>query len=354
MPINVLIIDDSATIRALYQQLLSDVPDIQVVGVAVDALDARDQVKRLNPHVLTLDIEMPGMDGLAFLEKIMTLRPMPVIMASTLTQKGADASIRALELGAVDCIGKPTDIQTPEGMRRMKAELTSKIRAAAAARILARATAPTSVQALPSLPALSDPAIDLIAFGSSTGGVEALRSIFQQLPNNMPPIVFAQHMLEQFTPALATRLNAISGIAIGEAQHGARLLPGHAYLAPGGRHLRVTRQGSQLISRVEPGAPISGHCPSVDALFHSVAGAAAERAVGVLMTGMGKDGAQGLQAMRERGARTIGQSESSCVVYGMPKAAQALGAVETELSLADIPRRLVSLVTQQKTARHAV
>lgn len=348
--ITVLIVDDSALIRKIYRELLGDAPDIEVLDTAVDAQDARTKIKQLNPQVVTLDIEMPGMDGLSFLEKIMTLRPMPVIMASTLTQKGADATLRALELGAVDYISKPTGAQTRNALVGLKEDLISKIRAAAQANITPRHRAETAAV----LPFRAAATNRLIAIGSSTGGVEALRDIFQQLPTGLPPIVMTQHMPESFTASFAARLNSVSQVEVAEAKDGMKLQPGHAYLAPGGKHLSVIKQGASWICRLDTNPPVSGHRPSVDVLFESVAQAAGDRGVGVILTGMGKDGAQGLLKMREHGAYTLGQSESSCVVYGMPKAAKLVGAVHKELPLADIPAHLLAFLEQERTEKYAI
>lgn len=335
-PITVLIVDDSALIRRLFSELLSEAPDIQVVGTAADAVEARAMIKQFNPDVLTLDIEMPGMDGLSFLEKIMALRPMPVIMISTLTQKGAEPTLRALEIGAVDYLSKPTTAQTRNNLSVLSEQLVEKVRSAAQANLKAR----SSVQqaAKPSVITFKPGAgcNKMIAIGSSTGGVEALRDIFLALPSNCPPIVMTQHMPEQFTPSFAARLNQLSQVSVAEAHNGAKLMPGHAWLAPGSHHLKVVRRGGDLVCRLEDGPTVSGHRPSVDVLFDSVAEAAGDRAVGVILTGMGRDGAQGMLKMRQAGAYTIGQSQNSCVVYGMPKAAAAAGAVQIELPLSDI------------------
>lgn len=345
-PITVLIIDDSALIRQLFTELLAAEPDIHVLGTAIDPYDAREKIKRLNPDVLTLDIEMPKMDGLSFLEKIMTLRPMPVIMVSTLTQRGAGETIRALEIGAFDYISKPLGMQTRQTLGLLKAELCEKIRAAAGANIrVGHKLAETASQVLTYSPHSGEPT--LIAIGSSTGGVEALRDIFLQLPETMPPIVMAQHMPGNFTTSFAARLNGLSQMTVAEARDGDVLERGHAYLAPGEQHLRILREQGRFVCRLSEDAPVSGHRPSVDVLFHSVAQCARTDAVGILLTGMGKDGALGLHAMRQAGAHTIGQNEASCVVYGMPRAARIIGAVENELSLGDIPRHLISYCEQK-------
>ena len=351
-PITVLIVDDSALIRKIFQEILSESGDIKVVGTAINAQDAREKIKQLNPDVLTLDIEMPGMDGLSFLEKIMTLRPMPVIMASTLTQKGAGETIRALELGAVDYISKPVQSQTRSTLAVLRDDLVSKVRSAAQANIGARSVA---VSAQPKLLSFKPPRINdkIIAIGSSTGGVEALRDIFLSLPENTPPIVMTQHMPEHFTTSFAARLNTISKVNVAEAYDGAKLQNGHAWLAPGGKHLKIVRKGADYICKLNTTENVSGHRPSVDVLFDSVADAAGASAVGVILTGMGKDGAAGMLKMRERGAYTFGQSQSSCVVYGMPKAAFAIGAVIKELPLSDISAHVLHYCEQEGKRTHA-
>jgi two-component system chemotaxis response regulator CheB len=345
-PVTVLIIDDSAVIRHLFREMLADAPGIDVVGVASDAYEAREKIKQLNPQVLTLDIEMPGMDGLSFLEKVMSLRPMPVVMVSTLTQKGAGATFKALELGAVDYISKPVASQDSDALRPLRQELIEKITAAAQANLQRRVMRP--VQKEPVVLGFRPHAGiggQLIAIGSSTGGVEAL-------PGNLPPIVITQHMPPTFTTSFAARLDGLSQVAVHEAQDGMVLEQGHAYLAPGGLHLKVVRKGRQLMCRVEEGDPVSGHRPSVDVLFHSVAETVGPHALGVILTGMGKDGANGLHAMRQRGAYTIGQDQASCVVYGMPKAAKAIGAVITELPLAEIAQHMLGYC--EKEISHAL
>jgi two-component system chemotaxis response regulator CheB len=344
--VTVLIVDDSALIRHLFTELLSSDPGIRVIGTAEDPFDARTKIKELNPDVITLDIEMPKMDGLSFLEKIMTLRPMPVLMVSTLTQKGSAETLRALELGAVDYIAKPTGGEIENQLGTLQQELCEKVHAAAASRVATRKVA-ASISAPPAPSTLSytphTAAPHLIAIGASTGGVETLRTIFGSLPGNLPPILITQHMPVQFTASFALRLDSLSPITTAEATHQQKLLPGHAYVAPGNQHLRVVRQGNDYYSLLDgEGEPISGHRPSVDALYESVAEQAGAHALGVLLTGMGKDGANGLLAMRQKGAHTIGQNEATCVVYGMPKAAQALGAVAEELALSAIPARIVA------------
>lgn len=336
--ITVLIVDDSVLIRQMFTEMLSSVPDIKVLDTASDPIEAREKIKQLNPDVLTLDIEMPKMDGLSFLEKIMTLRPMPVVMASSLTQKGADETIRALEIGAFDYVSKPVTNQNRDTIGALKDELIAKVRAASLANMTRRSMGRQQVAAPGVIPfnPQGGHSRHIIAIGASTGGVEALREIFQRLPGNCPPIVITQHMPVAFTKSFAARLNSYSQVTVSEACNHDRLKTGHAYLAPGGLHLKVVKVGMDFVCKLEDGASVSGHKPSVDVLFHSVAEAVGSRAVGVILTGMGKDGAMGLKDMRDHGAYNFGQNEASCVVYGMPQVAQKMGAVHKELPLSDI------------------
>jgi two-component system chemotaxis response regulator CheB len=322
-PVKVLVVDDSATMRALIIDALRADPDLQVVGQAADPIEARAAIKALNPDVVTLDIEMPNMNGLEFLERLMRLRPVPVVMVSTLTQRGADISIAALELGAVDCVGKPV-AGGGEGFR----ELAIKVKSAALARLR-----PTEASTPAAAPAADyRPSGALVAIGASTGGVEALIKVITAFPANCPPTVITQHMPVTFTTSLAARLDRLSAPTVSVAEEGAEILPGHVYLAPGDRHLRVTGGRTPRCTLGDDG-PVSGHKPSVDALFSSVAAAWGARAVGVILTGMGKDGAAGLLEMRRAGAATLGQDQDTCVVYGMPRAAFEIGGVERQLAL---------------------
>ncbi len=319
--VRVLVVDDSATIRGILIARLSRDPDIEVVGEAGDPIEARGAIKALEPDVITLDIEMPKMNGIEFLEKIMRLRPMPVIMVSTLTQAGAAISVEALELGAFDCVGKPDF----DG-------LAEKVKAAARARVR-----PLGDRALPT-PRKGNyrPSNKLLAIGSSTGGVEALLSMLSCFPENCPPTVITQHMPPSFTSSFAARLDKICAPKVQEASDGAPLLHGRVYIAPGGpRHLEV-QGGMQPRCALREGPLVNGHCPSVDVLFTSVARLYGRRSVGVILTGMGRDGAAGLKQLRDTGARTLGQDEATSVVYGMPKAAFELGAVERQVSLTGI------------------
>lgn len=341
MAIRVLIVDDSALMRQILTEILSSDPAIEVVGTAPDPLVARERIKALSPDVLTLDIEMPVMDGLTFLEKLMALRPMPVVVVSTLTRKGADAAVRALELGAIDSVGKPLiDIRT--GMAELSAELIGKVKAAAMARPRATARAPIGGKPLVVDPSLST-AGRIVAIGASTGGVEALQNVIGRLPAGAPAVLVTQHMPAGFTSSFARRLDTQCAVSVLEATDGRRVLPGHVYIAPGAQHLELARSGAHYICRLHDGPAVSGHRPSVDVLFHSVAVAAGRNAVGIIMTGMGRDGADGLLAMRKAGAITYGQSEASCLIYGMPRAAMAAGAVQTELPLDRLASEIVTL-----------
>jgi two-component system, chemotaxis family, protein-glutamate methylesterase/glutaminase len=345
MTIGVLVVDDSATMRGLIGAALKRDPEIEVLGFANDPLEAREQIKKLNPDVVTLDVEMPKMNGLEFLEKIMRLRPTPVVMVSTLTQAGADVTLAALELGAVDCIGKPVGGVTAQ---EAFAELTAKVKAAARARV--------KPYAGPVTPAERDGnyrASDcVLAIGSSTGGVEALMTILATFPATCPPTVITQHMPATFTKSFAARLDKISGAHVTEAKDGDRLLPGHVYVAPGGdQHMEVAGV-SQPVVRLRPGEPVNGHRPSVDVLFESVA-KLNRPSVGVILTGMGRDGAAGLLNMRKSGAHTLGQDESSSVVYGMPRVAFEMGAVERQYGLSRMGPAILNLCSAADHQRSA-
>jgi two-component system chemotaxis response regulator CheB len=338
--IRVLVVDDSATMRGLITAALNRDPDIEVVGAAGDPFEARGMIKALNPDVVTLDIEMPNMNGIEFLEKIMRLRPMPVVMVSSLTQAGAEMTLRALELGAVDCVAKPTlATNTADTLN----EVAAKVKAAARASIRTKTDDKPQVRRKDYMPSG-----DIVAIGSSTGGVEALLSILSLFPETCPPTVITQHMPATFTASFAARLDRASGAKVQEAADGALLEPGKVYVAPGGAtHLEVVRSAG-LRCRLTQGDPVSGHRPSVDVLFSSVAQAVGDKAVGAILTGMGRDGAQGLLAMRKAGARTVGQDEQSCVVYGMPRTAFELGAVEKQVSLSSIGQTILDLASARR------
>ncbi len=351
MPVKVLVVDDSALMRQLLSELLTSDPRIQVVGAASDPYVAREQIKALNPDVITLDIEMPRMDGLSFLEKLMALRPMPVVVVSTLTQKGADAVVRAMELGAVDCVAKPL-LDMRAGMTALRDELVAKVLVAASSRPAARAGDPAQ-----SKPLVFDPHLStagwIIAVGASTGGVEALQKLLTAMPSNAPAILVTQHMPPGFTTSFAKRLHERCAMPVFEATHGQRVMPGQIYIANGSYHLELMRSGAHYACRLHDGPPVSGHRPSVDVLFASVAAAAGKNAIGVILTGMGQDGAAGLLEMRRAGARTRGQDEASCVIYGMPKAAKLLGAVEAERPLSKMAADILALTQERAGAAHA-
>ncbi|ATN33007.1 chemotaxis response regulator protein-glutamate methylesterase [Rhizobium sp. ACO-34A] len=341
-PARVLVVDDSPTMRGLITAVLNSDPEVDVVGQAGDAMEARAAIKQLNPDVVTLDIEMPNMNGLEFLDKIMKLRPMPVIMVSTMTHRGAEATLAALEIGAFDCVGKPGP-----GEPRPFGDLADKVKAAARSGLrYARGAAPA--------PVAPSPATDfrvgrkIVAIGSSTGGVEALITVLQKFPRNCPPTVITQHMPPTFTKSFAERLNRLCAPVVEEATDGARLEIGKIYLAPGGdRHLQVVNASAPSCRLLER-PPVNGHRPSVDVLFDSVAELAGRNAVGVILTGMGRDGASGLLKMRHAGARTLGQNEKTCVVYGMPRVAHELGAVEQQLPLGSIGEEILKLTAARK------
>lgn len=338
--IKVLCVDDSALIRNLLREIIDTQPDMKVVAVAPDPLVARDLIKQHNPDVLTLDVEMPRMDGLDFLERLMRLRPMPVLMVSSLTQAGSEVTLRALELGAVDFIAKPS-LGIRDGMLDYAEEIVSRIRAAARSRPRQRPPINTPVTALRA-PMISSE--KLIIIGASTGGTEAIRQVLEPLPANSPAILITQHMPGGFTRSFAERLNRLCRIGVKEAENGERVLPGHAYIAPGDHHLELARSGANYIIRLHDGAPVNRHRPSVDVLFNSAARCAGRNAVGALLTGMGKDGAAGLLEMRQAGSSTLAQDEQSCVVFGMPREAIALNAATEVTALSEIAPRLMSLV----------
>ena len=337
MKTKVLIVDDSALIRSVMSEIVNSQTDMEVVATAPDPLVARELIKKHNPDVLTLDVEMPKMDGLDFLEKLMRLRPMPVLMVSSLTERGSEITMRALELGAVDFVTKPKiSIQT--GMREYTELITDKIRAAARARVKARTLhAPTPGTQLPQLRSPLISSEKLIIIGASTGGTEAIREFLMQMPSDCPGILIAQHMPEGFTSSFARRLDSLCRISVTEAAGNERILPGHAYIAPGHSHLLLTRSGANYMTKIEQTDPVNRHRPSVDVLFRSAALAAGKNAVGVILTGMGKDGAAGMLEMKNAGAHNFAQDEASCVVFGMPREAIAIGAAHEVAPLQALP-----------------
>ena len=356
MPIKVLIIDDSALIRSLLSEIINRQPDMVVVGTAPDPLVARERIKALNPDVLTLDVEMPKMDGLAFLERLMRLRPMPVVMVSSLTEKSSAITLQALELGAFDFVTKPK-IDIRNGLQEYAEELTGKIRGAARTRVRrssSQGAAHLAVQQKNSADVVLaaehhafSTTEKVILLGASTGGTEALKALLVDLPADCPGILITQHMPEAFTKTFAKRLDGLCRIAVKEAEHGERVLPGHAYLAPGNRHLLLKRSGANYITELSDGPTVSRHRPSVDVLFRSAANCAGRNAIGIIMTGMGDDGAAGMLEMHQAGACTLAQDEESCVVFGMPREAIARGGVDEIVALHDLSRRLSSWLSSQ-------
>jgi len=348
--IRVLVVDDSALVRQVLTRALAADPGIDVIGAAPDPYVARDKIKALDPDVLTLDVEMPRMDGLAFLEKLMRARPMPVIMVSSLTQSGCETTLKALELGAIDFVAKPR-VGLTEALETLSVEVVEKVKAAAAARVRASRPPVPRPEGPARLPGGHFQTTDImIAMGASTGGTEALREVLTAMPADAPGTVVVQHMPEQFTRAFANRLNGLCAVHVKEAEDGDRVLAGHVLLAPGNHHVRVVRDGAAWRVRTSQDAPVNRHRPSVDVLFQSVAGALGHNAIGVIMTGMGNDGARGLLAMRQAGAQTVAQDEASCVVFGMPKEAIALGGAERIVPLSRIPSVVLGLVSDRDSA----
>lgn len=368
----VVVVDDSALVRSLLTEIINRQPDMECVGAAADPLIAREMIRNLNPDVITLDVEMPRMDGLDFLSRLMRLRPMPVVMVSTLTERGAEVTLRALELGALDFVAKPK-IGITDGLKQLAEDITEKIRTASKAHIRrvvvpAVAAMPQATSALgsaaaalhghnpqaahagsggaaPVRPALSPigrlSTEKIIFIGASTGGTEATKDVLIHLPADCPAVMITQHMPPGFTKSYAARLDSLCRISVAEARDGERVLPGHAYLAPGGFHLAVERSGANYIARVTDGDPVNRHKPSVEVLFNSAARVVGPNALGVMLTGMGADGAQAMRTMRDAGSFNIVQDEASCVVFGMPKEAIAHGAAHEVLSLNRIASRLI-------------
>ncbi|SCK60139.1 two-component system, chemotaxis family, response regulator CheB [Variovorax sp. HW608] len=344
--IKVLCVDDSALIRSVMTEIINSQPDMTVVGTAADPLVARDLIKVTNPDVLTLDVEMPRMDGLEFLEKLMRLRPMPVVMVSSLTERGSEIALRALELGAIDFVTKPR-LGVRDGLLNYTELIAGKIRTAFCARLLpARGGAGARPQGEVALEApLRSPLLStekLIIIGASTGGTEAIREVLQPLPPDCPAVLIAQHMPAGFTRSFAQRLDGLCRITVKEAEHGERVLPGYAYIAPGAYHLSLARSGANYVAHLDQEPPVNRHRPSIDVLFDSAARHAGKNAIGMILTGMGKDGAEGLLRMKKAGAHTLAQDEASCVVFGMPKEAIALGAADEVAPLGEMSRRVLA------------
>ena len=351
----VVVVDDSALVRSMLTEIINRQPDMECIGAAADPFVAREMIRNLNPDVITLDVEMPRMDGIDFLSKLMRLRPMPVVMVSTLTERGAEVTLKALELGAIDFVAKPK-IGVADGLRQLSDDITDKIRVASKARIhrlpttsapaagpsgggagarsAGTAPAPKPAVATPSLGRLSTE--KLIFIGASTGGTEATKEVLIGLPADSPAVVITQHMPPGFTKNYAARLDGLCKISVREASDGERILPGHAYIAPGGMHLSVERSGANYIARVQDGDPVNRHKPSVEVLFKSAARVVGPNAIGIMLTGMGADGAKGMREMKDAGAYCVAQDEASCVVFGMPREAINAGAVQEVLPLTKI------------------
>jgi two-component system chemotaxis response regulator CheB len=359
--IRVLVVDDSAVMRQLLTEILNSDPGIEVVGTAPDPYVAREKIKLLNPDVLTLDVEMPRMDGLAFLRNIMRLRPMPVVMCSSLTQKGAAVALDALALGAVDFVAKPT-VDVIHGIKESTREIISKVKMAAHAQVRPLLDTPPLVvvdrhDADAVLPKRSAPTHfattdRIIAIGASTGGTEAIKQVLMSLPSDVPGIVITQHIPKAFSGPFALRMDASSVLNVCEASDGQPILAGHVYIAPGDQHLIVVRDGARYQCRLNDGELVNRHRPSVDVLFRSVAQSAGRNSIGVMLTGMGRDGAEGMKEMREAGAMTIAQDEKSSVVWGMPGAAWQIGAVQSLHPLQQIAARIVELANARPESLH--
>ena len=345
----VVVVDDSALVRGLLAEIINRQSDMQCIGAAADPLVAREMIRNLNPDVITLDVEMPRMDGIDFLGKLMRLRPMPVVMVSTLTERGAEVTMRALELGAVDFVAKPK-IGVADGLRQLADDITDKIRVATRAQ-LRRAPAaahgsppagqPASASATP-VAALGRLSTEKVIFiGASTGGTEATKEVLVNLPPDCPAVMITQHMPPGFTRSYAARLDGLARIRVAEARDGERVLPGHAYIAPGGLHLSVERSGANYIARVQDGEPVNRHKPSVEVLFKSAARNVGPNALGIMLTGMGADGAKAMKEMRDAGSYNLVQDEASCVVFGMPREAINAGAAHEVLPLNQIAGKLI-------------
>ena len=342
--IRVVVVDDSALVRGLLTEIINRQPDMQCVGAAADPLAARELIRTVNPDVITLDVEMPRMDGIDFLARLMRLRPTPVVMVSTLTERGAEVTLRALELGAVDFVSKPK-IGVAEGLQRLADDITEKIRIAARAQVR-RTPAPeaaAAVQAAAPRPTMGRLSTEkLIFIGASTGGTEATKAVLMELPADSPAILITQHMPPGFTTSYAKRLDSLCQLHVKEAVDGERVLPGCAYLAPGGLHLSVERSGANYLARVRDGEAVNRHKPSVEVLFESAARVVGPNALGVMLTGMGADGAQAMRAMRDAGSYNVCQDEATCVVFGMPREAIARGAAHEVLPLSRIAGALMA------------
>jgi two-component system chemotaxis response regulator CheB len=361
----VIVVDDSALVRSLLAEIINRQPDMECIGTANDPLVAREMIREKNPDVITLDIEMPKMDGIDFLGRIMRLRPMPVLMISTLTERGAEITMRALELGAVDFVSKPR-VGVANGLSQLSTEIVEKIRIAASAHVhrmvkpapaaLEHGAAPVAKPAVSSATLLGKLSTEkLIAIGASTGGTEAIREVLTQMPADAPAIVITQHMPPGFTTSFAARLNSLCQITVKEATHGERLLPGHAYIAPGGKQFAISRSGANYVAVVDEQAPpVNRHKPSVEVLFKSVAQFAGRNATGVMLTGMGADGAAAMREMKDAGSYNYVQDEASCIVFGMPREAIAHGAADEVLPLTQIAPALLTKLRASPDVRHRI
>lgn len=356
--IKVVVIDDSALIRSLLTEIINRESDMTCIGAAHDPLVAREMIRELNPDVITLDVEMPRMDGLEFLSRLMRLRPMPVVMISTLTQNGAEVTLRALELGAVDFVAKPR-IGLTDGVNALALQIVEKIRVAARASIRRLSSDPSATEMIAKSPekiaGLGRLSTEkLICIGASTGGTEAVKTVLTMLPADAPAVLITQHMPPGFTSNFARRLDQLCGITVKEAQDAERLLPGHAYIAPGGMQLRIDRSGANYVARVEDTEPVNRHKPSVEVLFNSAASVVGPNAIGIMLTGMGADGAKAMRAMKDAGSYNYVQDEASCVVFGMPREAIVRGAADEVLPLQQIATKLVERLRESGADRYRV
>lgn len=356
-PVKVLIIDDSALIRKVLTEILHSSKNIEVVGTAPDPFIAREKIKQLNPDVLTLDVEMPKMDGISFLTNLMRLRPMPVVMISSLTEKGADITLQALELGAIDYISKPK-LDLENGLHSYSEDIIEKIYIASIANVRSRAVIDKKLSekfTADAILKLQKPhkhfktTEKIIAIGASTGGTEAIKEILTVLPVDSPGIVITQHIPESFSTAFAERMDRCSSLTVYEATDGQQILPGHVYIAPGDKHLVVERSGARYIVKLHDGPPVNRHRPSVDVMFRSISQNVGPNAIGILLTGMGSDGARGLKEMHDTGSSTIIQDEKSSVVWGMPGEAFKLGAADKVKPLEEIPRQIIKTLQRIET-----
>ena len=365
--IRVIVVDDSALVRSLLAEIINRQTDMECIGSANDPLIAREMIRDLNPDVITLDVEMPHMDGIDFLGRLMRLRPMPVLMISTLTERGAEVTLRALELGAIEFVAKPR-VGVANGLQELASQIVEKIRVAAVAHVrrlpaaraavgpaMAGASAVVEKSALASSLLGRVSTEKIIAVGASTGGTEAIKEVLTHLPADCPGIVITQHMPPGFTTSFAARLNSLCLITVKEAVQGERILPGHAYIAPGGKHFSIARSGANYVAVVDDAPPVNRHKPSVEVLFKSVASCAGRNAFGIMLTGMGADGAAAMREMKDAGSYNLVQDEASCIVFGMPREAIAHGAADEVLPLQQIaPTLLTKLRSGADQVHHRI